>query len=232
MESKPSAPRSACCTITSSCSIRSAGPRTRPTLLRSRWVRTPGPFSNPYLGYVSPTGVAGDPFPGAAIFPSQGTYVSIPPNVPVRIHRAVERELSEADCQGLAGDGNVHRQPHGQHPWFKRYQCAAAQPDCHDIERAGAPPVDTAESDAGRILQRHRPNRRRGGRRATRPYCSNSSTASPTVSPGWRTTRGRTASARGISAANLQGTTIRIPTTATPKEAIATSTAGISSTPR
>jgi hypothetical protein len=42
-----------------------------------------GPFSNPYLGYVSPTGAPGDPFPGAAIFPSQGTYVSIPPNVPV-----------------------------------------------------------------------------------------------------------------------------------------------------
>jgi len=29
------------------------------------------------------TGVAGDPFPGAAIFPSQGTYVTIPPNEPV-----------------------------------------------------------------------------------------------------------------------------------------------------
>jgi hypothetical protein len=42
-----------------------------------------GPFSNPWLGYVSPTGVAGDPFPGAAIFPAQGTYVTIPPNVPV-----------------------------------------------------------------------------------------------------------------------------------------------------
>ncbi len=39
------------------------------------------PFSNPWNGYVSPTGVAGDPFPGAAIFPSLGTYVSIPPNV-------------------------------------------------------------------------------------------------------------------------------------------------------
>jgi len=42
-----------------------------------------GPFSNPWLGYVSPTGVPGDPFPGAAIFPSQGTYVTIPPHVPV-----------------------------------------------------------------------------------------------------------------------------------------------------
>ncbi len=41
-----------------------------------------GPFSNPYQGYVSPTGVAGDPFPGASIFPAQGTYVTIPPNVP------------------------------------------------------------------------------------------------------------------------------------------------------
>jgi hypothetical protein len=39
------------------------------------------PFSNPWNGYVSPAGVAGDPFPGAAIFPSLGTYVSIPPNV-------------------------------------------------------------------------------------------------------------------------------------------------------
>lgn len=42
-----------------------------------------GPFSNPYLGYTSPTGVPGDPFPGAAIFPAQGTYVTIPSNVPV-----------------------------------------------------------------------------------------------------------------------------------------------------
>lgn len=42
-----------------------------------------GPFSNPWLGYVSPTGVPGDPFPGASIFPAQGTYVSIPPDVPV-----------------------------------------------------------------------------------------------------------------------------------------------------
>jgi hypothetical protein len=42
-----------------------------------------GPFSNPWLGYTSPTGVAGDPFPGAAIFPAQGTYVTVPPNVPV-----------------------------------------------------------------------------------------------------------------------------------------------------
>ncbi len=39
------------------------------------------PFSNPWNGYVSPTGVPGDPFPGAAIFPSLGTYVTIPPHV-------------------------------------------------------------------------------------------------------------------------------------------------------
>ncbi len=40
-----------------------------------------GPFSNPWNGYTSPTGVAGDPFPGAAIFPTLGTYVSVPPNM-------------------------------------------------------------------------------------------------------------------------------------------------------
>ena len=39
------------------------------------------PFSNPWNGYTSPTGVSGDPFPGAAIFPSLGTYVSVPPNM-------------------------------------------------------------------------------------------------------------------------------------------------------
>jgi hypothetical protein len=39
------------------------------------------PFSNPWNGYTSPSGVVGDPFPGAAIFPGLGTYVSIPPNV-------------------------------------------------------------------------------------------------------------------------------------------------------
>jgi len=34
------------------------------------------PFSNPWLGYPG-----GDPFPGAAIFPVAGTYVTIPPDV-------------------------------------------------------------------------------------------------------------------------------------------------------
>ncbi len=34
------------------------------------------PFSNPWLGYPG-----GDPFPGAAIFPVAGTYVTIPPSV-------------------------------------------------------------------------------------------------------------------------------------------------------
>ena len=42
MESRPSAPASVCCTITSSCSIPSAGRRIRPTLPRSRWARTRG----------------------------------------------------------------------------------------------------------------------------------------------------------------------------------------------
>jgi len=40
------------------------------------------PFSNPWNGYKSPSGVVGDPFPGASIFPSLGTYVSVPPDLP------------------------------------------------------------------------------------------------------------------------------------------------------
>ena len=39
-------------------------------------------FSNPFNGYVL-NGHAGDPFPGAAVFPTQGTYISIPGNLPV-----------------------------------------------------------------------------------------------------------------------------------------------------
>jgi len=43
-----------------------------------------GQFSNPFGAYVSPTtGKAGDPFPGAAVFPAAGAYVNIPPNLPV-----------------------------------------------------------------------------------------------------------------------------------------------------
>ena len=39
-------------------------------------------FSNPFNGYVL-NGKAGDPFPGAAVFPTQGVYISVPPNLPV-----------------------------------------------------------------------------------------------------------------------------------------------------
>ena len=42
---------------------------------------TSGQFSNPFGNYVSPGGVTGDPFPGSALFPVGGTYVSIPANL-------------------------------------------------------------------------------------------------------------------------------------------------------
>ncbi len=41
-----------------------------------------GQFSNPYATYVAPSGAQGDPFPGSALFPVGGTYVSIPPKLP------------------------------------------------------------------------------------------------------------------------------------------------------
>jgi hypothetical protein len=39
---------------------------------------TSGQFSNPFANYVL-NGVVGDPFPGNLVFPTQGTYISIPP---------------------------------------------------------------------------------------------------------------------------------------------------------
>lgn len=39
-------------------------------------------FSNPFNGYVL-NGKPGDPFPGAAVFPTQGTYISVPGYLPV-----------------------------------------------------------------------------------------------------------------------------------------------------
>jgi hypothetical protein len=44
---------------------------------------TSGQFSNPFANYVSPTGKAGDPFPGAAVFPAGGAYISVPGNLRV-----------------------------------------------------------------------------------------------------------------------------------------------------
>ncbi len=50
---------------------------TNPPYASSVTINNPtGPFSNPWAGYPG-----GDPFPGAAIFPVGGTYVSIPPSM-------------------------------------------------------------------------------------------------------------------------------------------------------
>jgi len=43
---------------------------------------TSGQFSNPFANYTL-NGKTGDPFPGASVFPTQGTYVSIPPDLKV-----------------------------------------------------------------------------------------------------------------------------------------------------
>jgi hypothetical protein len=43
---------------------------------------TSGQFSSPFSAYTL-NGKTGDPFPGAAVFPTQGTYVTIPGNMPV-----------------------------------------------------------------------------------------------------------------------------------------------------
>jgi hypothetical protein len=42
---------------------------------------TSGQFSNPFADYTL-NGRTGDPFPGATVFPTQGAYISLPPNIP------------------------------------------------------------------------------------------------------------------------------------------------------
>ena len=78
-----------------------------------------GPFSNPYLGYVSPTGVPGDPFPGAAIFPGQGTYVTIPPHVPVEYilqwNLSYQRQIGKDWLATATYIGNRSNHIPGQH---------------------------------------------------------------------------------------------------------------------
>ena len=68
-------------------------------------------FSNPFNGYVL-NGKPGDPFPGAAVFPTQGTYISVPPNLPVTYmmqwNLSYQRQLSkdwmvQANYLGNAG---------------------------------------------------------------------------------------------------------------------------------
>ena len=41
---------------------------------------TSGQFSNPFANYTL-NGVTGDPFPGSVVFPTQGTYISVPGNI-------------------------------------------------------------------------------------------------------------------------------------------------------
>ncbi len=42
-----------------------------------------GTFSNPFANYTL-NGVKGDPFPGNLVFPTQGVYISVPPNMKVQ----------------------------------------------------------------------------------------------------------------------------------------------------
>jgi Carboxypeptidase regulatory-like domain len=43
---------------------------------------TSGQFANPFASYTL-NGVTGDPFPGNVLFPTQGAYISVPPNLKV-----------------------------------------------------------------------------------------------------------------------------------------------------
>ncbi len=56
---------------------------------------TSGQFSNPFAAYQLPNGSYGDPFPGTSaggVFPKQGAYISVPPNM--RVTYYMQRNLS------------------------------------------------------------------------------------------------------------------------------------------
>jgi hypothetical protein len=74
---------------------------------------TSGQFSNPYATYVAPNGVQGDPFPGSALFPVGGTYISIPPNLPptyvMQWNLNYQRQLTKSTLITLNYLGNATR---------------------------------------------------------------------------------------------------------------------------
>jgi hypothetical protein len=78
---------------------------------------TSGQFSNPFANYTLPsTGKTGDPFPGAAVFPTQGTYISVPPNARVTYmmqwNLSYQRQLSNNWVMKVNYMGNA-----GRHIW-------------------------------------------------------------------------------------------------------------------
>jgi hypothetical protein len=74
---------------------------------------TSGQFSNPYATYVSPNGATGDPFPGSALFPVGGTYISIPPKLPpqytMQWNLNYQRQLTKSTLVTVNYIGNATR---------------------------------------------------------------------------------------------------------------------------
>ena len=73
---------------------------------------TSGQFSDPFANYTL-NGKTGDPFPGAAIFPTQGAYISVPPSVPatymMQWNVSYQRQLSANWIATVNYIGNASR---------------------------------------------------------------------------------------------------------------------------
>ena len=73
---------------------------------------TSGQFSNPFQSYTL-NGKTGDPFPGAAVFPTQGAYISVPPNMKVTYmmqwNLSYQRQLAKDWMVTVNYLGNVSR---------------------------------------------------------------------------------------------------------------------------
>jgi hypothetical protein len=114
---------------------------TNPPYASSVTINNPvGPFSNPWAGYPG-----GDPFPGAAIFPIGGTYVSIPasmkPTYMIQWNLSYQRQLAKDWLLTMNYLGNTTN-----HIWGAR-----------DINPAVYIPGSTASTNNRRLLYLQNP---------------------------------------------------------------------------
>jgi hypothetical protein len=102
-----------------------------------------GQFSDPFASYVSPGGIKGDPYPGAALFPVGGTYISIPPHLSptyvMQWNLSYQRQFGKDWLMSATYLGNATR-----HIW--------ASTDINYAVYTGSPTTSTTANTAQRRL--------------------------------------------------------------------------------
>ena len=170
-------------------------------------------FSNPFNGYVL-NGKPGDPFPGAAVFPLAGTYISVPPNLPVTYmmqwNLSYQRQIAANWMVQANYLGNAGRDIWGSTD--VNYSIARRRRHRRQCQQ---PPSDESDQPDARTVLRGDPANRLGRRlRVPRSQSSRPSTSGLAITPRGSTTPGATAAALGISPANWRAWYIRTRSTA------------------